>query len=253
MMGKIKAGGNDIDIVQLEEVDAEVVERCESLACAAGLEFATDTTLVRDPSAEQYMLEPPTKGMPAFSCKGFQYVLGEWPAAEGAAPATRPSRPSGAKRALLAAKPTKRLPPAAKATVDDEWDEDDSTVVIEEEAPGGSVQNRAALAQKRAAPEPDDHDEYVEIEEEELWAETGQEKIPAGLTLEPGAEIEAYWPEDDTWLPATVIHVLTHGQVKISWASDGSSSNVPADYVREPVAGESSSVPNLSKRRRTGI
>jgi len=253
LMGKFKAGGNDIDIVQLEEVDAEVVERCESFACAAGLEFATDTTLVRDRSAEQHMLEPPAKGMRAFCCKGLQYVKGEWPAAEGVAPATRPSRPSDAKKTLLVAQPTKRLLPSAKATVDDEWEEDDSAVVIEEGPPGGSVQNRAALAQKRAVPEPDDDGEYVEIEEEELWAETGQERVPAGFTLEPGAEIEAYWPEDDTWLPATVVHVLTHGQVKISWASDGSSSNVPADYVRDPDAGDAPSVPNLYKRRRTGL
>jgi len=230
------------------------------LRVEAGLEFATDATLVRDPSAEQYMLDPPANGMRAFSCKGLQCVQGEWPAAEGVAPATRSSLPGTTKRAPPAAQPTKRPLLAAKATVDDQWEEDDSTVVIEEDPACGSGPNRPALAQRRATfahkkagLEPDDNDEYVEIEEEELWADSGQVKVPAECTLEPGDEVEAYWPEDDTWLPATISHVLALGQVKISWASDGSSSNVPADYVRDPNAGAASSAPKPSKRHRTGL
>merc|ERR1712032_732511 len=68
---------------------------------------------------------------------------------------------------------------------------------------------------------------------------------------EPGAQVEAYWPGDDTWLPATVTQVLGSGQIKISWASDSSSSSVPADYIQDPSTGFIATVPKPSKRQRT--
>jgi len=252
LMGSLKAGGNDIDIVQLEEVDAEVTERCESFACAAGLEFATDTTLARDPSAEPFALEPPARGMRAFQCKGLQYLQGEWPVAEEIAPATRSSWPSSPKTLPPASRPMKRPAPSAKATMDDAWEEDDSAVVIEGESAGESVQKNVATARKRAAPEPDDHDEYVEIEEKDLWAGSGEEEVLGEFFVpEPGAQVEAYWPGDDTWLPATVTQVLGSGQIKISWVSDSSSSSVPADYIQDPSTGFIATVPKPSKRQRT--
>mmetsp|Transcript_89440 Transcript_89440/g.251898 ORF Transcript_89440/g.251898 Transcript_89440/m.251898 type:complete len:301 (+) Transcript_89440:101-1003(+) len=42
--------------------------------------------------------------------------------------------------------------------------------------------------------------------------------------------IEAYWPEDDTWLPAELVEVLPGGSMRIHW--DGCESVVPSDYVR---------------------
>jgi len=50
-----------------------------------------------------------------------------------------------------------------------------------------------------------------------------------------GDAIEAYWPDDDTWLPATVRAVHTGGSLSIAWA-DGSESEVPSDYARHPGA-----------------
>lgn len=54
--------------------------------------------------------------------------------------------------------------------------------------------------------------------------------------LQIGGEIEAYWPDDDTWLPATLSAAYEDGSYQIMWASDASQSDVPADYVR-PVGG----------------
>lgn len=55
------------------------------------------------------------------------------------------------------------------------------------------------------------------------------------VPLAAGDDIEAYWPDDDTWLPATLSEVYDDGtSYKIVWTSDGSESDVPADYVRRP-------------------
>lgn len=48
----------------------------------------------------------------------------------------------------------------------------------------------------------------------------------------PGAQIEAYWPDLDTWLPATLIQVEEDGSFSITWEEDGSYSQLPSDYVR---------------------
>jgi len=52
----------------------------------------------------------------------------------------------------------------------------------------------------------------------------------------PGAgdEVEGYWPDDDTWIGASISEVYEDGSYKIVWAEDGSESDVPADYVRWP-------------------
>lgn len=44
--------------------------------------------------------------------------------------------------------------------------------------------------------------------------------------------MEGYWPDDDTWLPVTVVEVLEDGTRRIIW-EDGSESVVPEDYLRE--------------------
>jgi len=42
--------------------------------------------------------------------------------------------------------------------------------------------------------------------------------------------VEAYWPDDDRWLPAEIVEELMGGWYRIHW--DGAESVVPADYVR---------------------
>lgn len=44
--------------------------------------------------------------------------------------------------------------------------------------------------------------------------------------------IEAYWPDEDTWLPATLVRTLANGDMMITWDEDGSTSTVPSDYIR---------------------
>eukprot|EP00418_Pyrodinium_bahamense_P087002 CAMPEP_0179052960 /NCGR_PEP_ID=MMETSP0796-20121207/22024_1 /TAXON_ID=73915 /ORGANISM="Pyrodinium bahamense, Strain pbaha01" /LENGTH=1127 /DNA_ID=CAMNT_0020749537 /DNA_START=83 /DNA_END=3469 /DNA_ORIENTATION=- len=53
---------------------------------------------------------------------------------------------------------------------------------------------------------------------------------PGALAV--GDCIEGYWPDDDTWLPATLLEEYEDGSYRISWAEDQSESDVPADYVR---------------------
>lgn len=47
-----------------------------------------------------------------------------------------------------------------------------------------------------------------------------------------GEDVEAYWPDDGTWLPAKIVATERDGSVRIHW--DGSESIVPAEYVRYP-------------------
>eukprot|EP00927_Polykrikos_kofoidii_P052226 TRINITY_DN45_c2_g1_i1.p1 TRINITY_DN45_c2_g1~~TRINITY_DN45_c2_g1_i1.p1 ORF type:complete len:1126 (+),score=236.17 TRINITY_DN45_c2_g1_i1:70-3447(+) len=57
--------------------------------------------------------------------------------------------------------------------------------------------------------------------------------------IEVGEEVESFWPDDETWLKATVTVVYEDGSFQIAWAEDGSESDVPVDYVRriDPVGG----------------
>lgn len=56
---------------------------------------------------------------------------------------------------------------------------------------------------------------------------------PAAVPNE-GDVVEAFWPDDETWLEATVTQVSEDGSFRIVWAMDDSESDVPADYVRWP-------------------
>eukprot|EP00928_Gymnodinium_smaydae_P005543 TRINITY_DN11887_c0_g1_i2.p1 TRINITY_DN11887_c0_g1~~TRINITY_DN11887_c0_g1_i2.p1 ORF type:complete len:160 (+),score=31.11 TRINITY_DN11887_c0_g1_i2:146-625(+) len=47
-----------------------------------------------------------------------------------------------------------------------------------------------------------------------------------------GDDVEAYWPDDDVWIMASVEELKADGSCVIIWAEDGSRSEVPADYVR---------------------
>ena len=54
--------------------------------------------------------------------------------------------------------------------------------------------------------------------------------------MEPGDICEGYWPDDDTWLAASVSEVYTDGSFRIVWESDSCESDVPMDYLRWPPA-----------------
>jgi ATP-dependent RNA helicase DHX36 len=50
--------------------------------------------------------------------------------------------------------------------------------------------------------------------------------------ISEGEVVEAYWPDDDEWVGATIAEVYEDGSYRIVWASDNSESDVPTDYVR---------------------
>merc|ERR1719188_23708 len=75
-----RCGGGDIDVVPFTELDAEVQELC---AGSASLEFAPDSTFVRQAGAEGHSIPAPARSMQPVRCAGLQQVAGEWP--QGAA------------------------------------------------------------------------------------------------------------------------------------------------------------------------
>jgi len=78
--------------------------------------------------------------------------------------------------------------------------------------------------------EGDADDELIEVEDEYVpAAQAAHDEFAAELIA--GAAVEGYWPEDDTWLPATVDVVHLDGSLSIIW-EDASQSDVPVDYVR---------------------
>ena len=58
-------------------------------------------------------------------------------------------------------------------------------------------------------------------------------------TFEAGTTVEAYWPETNGWLYATIKQVIGDGSGKTAykdtWGSENSESDVPWDYVRRPL------------------
>ena len=48
-----------------------------------------------------------------------------------------------------------------------------------------------------------------------------------------GDVLEGYWPDDDQWLSCTIVAENDDGSFKIAW-EDGTESEVPSDYVRNP-------------------
>lgn len=88
----------------------------------------------------------------------------------------------------------------------------------------GEVELDAVLEAEELAP--------VEVENEEaLEAEDFVSEICPGVT------VDGYWPDDDTWLPATVAEIYDDGSLRIIW-EDSSQSDVPADYIRMAVDGD---------------
>lgn len=63
----------------------------------------------------------------------------------------------------------------------------------------------------------------------------GRAEAPAvapSAGLAKGAAVEAYWPEDGSWLPATVRQLRNDGQVDVDWVEEDSMSTMPRDHVR---------------------
>jgi len=62
-----------------------------------------------------------------------------------------------------------------------------------------------------------------------------------------GTLLQAYWPNQDTWLPVKFVKVCLDGKYRVKWCSDGTLSDMPTDYVRkhgsdEPAQGDSGAV-----------
>lgn len=53
-----------------------------------------------------------------------------------------------------------------------------------------------------------------------------------GQLVQQPAAVQGYWPDDDSWLDATVLEAYEDGSWLIMWAEDSSESVLPADYVR---------------------
>jgi len=51
-----------------------------------------------------------------------------------------------------------------------------------------------------------------------------------------GEDVEAFWPDDEQWLPAAVIKVIDDGDYRVAWREDGTESVVPAEFVRRKAA-----------------
>ena len=196
-MEKIKQGGSDIDVVPLWEVDAEVAERCAS-ELLPELEFRPDVTLLRDAAGEPepFTLEAPVRGMRPAHCEGLLYVTGEWPQV-----ATETDEP----------------PEPEEILIDDEAEE-------------------AEEAEEAAGAEAEEAEEAECDVGEELWdealAEGEFEATEDAVSFQVGDSVQAYWPEDEEYLPATIIGAHNDGSFQIAWDADGSESHVQADYLQ---------------------
>jgi len=64
---------------------------------------------------------------------------------------------------------------------------------------------------------------------------SGRPDAPDGQEqpLEKGEIIEAYWPNEDRWMVATVTKVWRNGTVTITWDEDGSVSDLSSEYIRK--------------------
>mmetsp|Transcript_64797 Transcript_64797/g.182810 ORF Transcript_64797/g.182810 Transcript_64797/m.182810 type:complete len:372 (-) Transcript_64797:46-1161(-) len=47
-----------------------------------------------------------------------------------------------------------------------------------------------------------------------------------------GQDVESYWPDDDTWLLASVLKLESNGEYRVKWTEDETESIVPPDYIR---------------------
>lgn len=63
------------------------------------------------------------------------------------------------------------------------------------------------------------------------WSED-EEEAESTPSFEVGEEVDAYWPDDGSWLLAKVREVSEDGSLTVIWKEDGSESDVPPSYAR---------------------
>jgi len=94
------------------------------------------------------------------------------------------------------------------------------------------------LFSDKAALEGVAEEEWEVVDAADQEATSPQDEVVIEEVSEPeepidvGSLVEAFWPEDDQWLLATVVRRLPGGSFRIRWDEDGSTSDVPLDYVR---------------------
>lgn len=183
----------------------------------AVLDFAPDVTLVRSEDADIFTLQPPVRHMGPAQCTGLSYVTGEWP--QASSQAIEDMQTSGG----------------------DDIQEEEVEVALEDaDIPADTA---AEICE-----EVDEGDEETCVVEEDIVEAGHDDDGLTTLELSPGTMVEGYWPDDDTWLPATVEELHPDRSFRILW-DDLSQSEMPADYVRLPV--QAAEPP--SKRRRTAV
>ncbi|CAE7580185.1 XRN1 [Symbiodinium natans] len=208
---KSRSGGSDIDVVPLWQVDDEVAERCSSHSVPE-LEFRPDVTLLRDASSEALSLQAPARGMRPAHCKGLAYITGEWPqvTAWDETDEALDEASAEADEALLW---TEEAEAETAEAVDAEVDETCE-----------AYETYEALDEDVAEPgEPGDPNEPLASLEE---------------SFQVGDAVQAYWPDDDEYLPATITLLHGDGSFQIVWDVDGSQSDVKADYLKFLSASE---------------
>lgn len=207
-----KGAGGDIDTVSLQDVDAEVVQRCSSRPSPV-LNFAPDVTLLRDVAAAPCSFDAPARGMPRVQCRGLKRVTGEWPSI---------AAPSNSEAELDAWEDTSAddgsdgLGGGSEALAYDEAEDEFGE-------PEGEAEDKVEYASSLAS------SFHMALEVMSHKAPEVQEDPDV-----PGAIVEGYWPDDDTWLPASVVAVHDDGSMTIAWDDGATQSQVPADYVRRP-------------------
>mmetsp|Transcript_97886 Transcript_97886/g.281220 ORF Transcript_97886/g.281220 Transcript_97886/m.281220 type:complete len:783 (+) Transcript_97886:91-2439(+) len=250
-MEALRKGGSDIDVVPLQEVDAEVARRCAGTKLRS-LEFAPDVTLCRGPGGKlgkPFSLPPPVQRMGVANCNGLRYVTGEFPPqAEGGGIVVRRDRTAECVGESLEEEPCYEEVEEEEESMD-LWVEEEAGVEVEGDTsrsttafrPPGLVRPQGRSAGGQAA--------VVEVEEMEEAYSEDVEEVEDVDTVAAGEDVEGYWPDDDTWLPASINLVHADGSFSICWAEDGSLSDVPADYVRQL---QREPLEPLAKRARRG-
>lgn len=81
-------------------------------------------------------------------------------------------------------------------------------------------------------------EEELQQEDEEQGEDrpAKRQRLVSSQTFAQGEEVEGFWPDDDSWLAASVLKALNSGDYRIKWAEDGTESIVPPDFLRLKVA-----------------
>lgn len=81
-----------------------------------------------------------------------------------------------------------------------------------------------------------DEEEEEETGDANAWANDADCEEMGEVEDDPwydvGDEVEAWWPDEESWLSATVLGV-EDSSIKVQWAADHSESDLPYDYVQK--------------------